>query len=346
MFIFDENYFYNIVIKCDRNQLLNIIKEKNLQYESFEIPKNDGMRVISAIKKNSQLVRLQKNLNSNLFSKIPLPVCVRGFVSGESYNSYLVEHIGKKFFLRADISAFFDSIKKDTIISMLNEFISVINVIEQISEVVTLDDKLPQGAITSPSVSNLIFRRIDQRITKYCQELNVTYTRYADDMLFSSDKLNFNESTFFYAMIKKILKENGFACNNKKKKIEIDEISLGGFVISNDVHLSRKKLENINKLIYFFRKDKTFEKQKYLVDSLVFQDKHWLNEVNNLKLKENISFKCFSSNNQLIDYLCGYRAFIISIVQANDNNTENIKQLRKKINNIEMIIEAIIKHST
>jgi hypothetical protein len=343
MFISDKNYFYNQILKIDEKQVKKAILHKTDYYSEFEIPKKNGTRRIHALDKQSDLYKIQRNLNDNFLANIALPISVKGFVKGENYNTYLIEHIKKTSYLRADIKGFFDTITAIQVRSMLKEFINIDDVIDIVIDIVTLDSKLPQGALTSPSISNAIFKRIDQRITKYCQVFNVSYTRYADDMLFSSNKLDFVKDKFFYSMIKKILKENGFECNYDKKKTENGKICLSGFVIQDDVHLSRAKLNNINKLIYFFRENKNFNSDKYSVDRKVFANPNWLQEVNNLHLKVNGIIKTFDTVTQLLDYICGYRAFLISIVKNNISSTSHTVILSKKIKNIEKIIDVVIE---
>lgn len=343
MFISEKSYFYSQILKFDETQVKEIVSRKKDYYLEFEIPKKDGTRKIHAIDKQSDLYRIQKNLNDNFLVNIALPLSVKGFVRGENYNTYLIEHIKKKSYLRADIKSFFDTITINQVKEMLKEFIIIGDVIDIIIDIVMLDDRLPQGAITSPSISNAIFRRIDQRITKYCQEFDVSYTRYADDMLFSSNKVDFEKDSFFYSMIKKILKENRFECNYNKKKTGNGKICLGGFVVQDDIHLSRAKLNNINKLIYFFRENKNFNSNKYSIDRQVLTNANWLQEVNKLQLKINGNIKTFDTVTQLLDYLCGYRAFLISILKNNNSYTSHTVILSKKVKNIEKIIDAVIE---
>ena len=75
-------------------------------------------------------------------------------------------------------------------------------------------DKLPHGAVTSAYLANLICRRLDFRIAGYCNKRDIVYTRYADDMFFSSDNMHVLKS--IYGMIKKILKDEGFITNKNK----------------------------------------------------------------------------------------------------------------------------------
>ncbi len=220
--IYDYDYFYDIILNCKKQDVLNIVSNKG--YKTFWIPKKNGLRTIAYLEKNSILYIFQKNLLKKVFFNEPIPVCAKGFVENESYRSFLASHVGSQYFLRVDIHDFFGSIKKDMIENMLTSIVLISNidkkseVISIISEIVTLNDCLPQGACTSPSISNLCFVPIDQRITKYCQKLGIRYTRYADDLLFSSDNFNFSEKKWFLRTIRKILRTQNLKLNYSKIK--------------------------------------------------------------------------------------------------------------------------------
>lgn len=253
MFRVSEEYFYKNIVKCDRAEIREIIYYKDLSYKTFFIPKKKGYRKIDGIESDSKLYIIQKNILENFLSKIELPLCVKGFIKKGSYINYLKKHTNKKYYLRMDIKHFFDSISREQILENLNEYIQNQWILNDVIEICTLHDKVPQGAITSPSISNIVFRRIDQRITKYCQKFNITYTRYADDLLFSSNEFDFKKQKWFYKKIKYILNSEGFESNYSKKHIESDKICLGGYVVEKDIHLSRKKLNNLNKILYYFK---------------------------------------------------------------------------------------------
>jgi len=345
MFIADEKYYYKIILSSKKEDVENIIKKENKEecYIEYEIPKKNGMRTINAIDRKSGLYRLQRNLQSNFLCKIPLPMSVKGFVKGEGYNSYLSNHVNKKYYLRIDISSFFDSITIEQLDKGLKEFVSIKEVRDNIITVCTLNERIPQGGVTSPTLSNIIFRFVDQRIIKYCRCYDVYYTRYADDMLFTSDNVNFTEKKFFFNKINKILNENGFNCNKSKTIISNNNISLSGYVIDEDIHLSRKKLYNINKLIYYFRKNKDFIDEKYKVDKSIIKDPKFLEKINMLNITtRNGAVKKFDNIDQLLDFLSGYRSFIISVLTSNKENTKFTKQMNNKIKHIELIIDNLV----
>ena len=115
-------------------------------------------------------------------------------------------------------------------------------ILRLIVDLVTLDGCLPQGAVTSPAVSNLVFARFDQRILKYCQALDIRYTRYADDLLFSQKQQGHNglpalSRPWFLKKMRYILRSSGFSLNDEKLRRSDGELALNGFVIGSTLRL-------------------------------------------------------------------------------------------------------------
>lgn len=331
MFIISEEYFYKKIIESNIAEIDECVRFKESAYCLFAIPKKGGKRYISGISPEYELYYMQKHILDNFLSKIELPLCVKGFIKNGSYTNYLTEHINKRYYLRMDIKSFFDTISSEKIKDSFEEYIKFPEALYCFIEICTLKDKLPQGAITSPAISNIIFRRIDQRITKYCQKFNVSYTRYADDLLFSSNNLNFKEKKWFYKKIKYILKSNGFESNYSKKRVGESEISLGGYVLEKDVHLSRKKLNELNKILYYFKD--TSNVSKYVINRNILKT-DYINQINKLQLQR----KKFKDKTDLINYLCGYRAFIISVIKANN---KKMRTMSNKIKQIEKLVKEL-----
>lgn len=332
MFILSEDYFCNSIAQKTIDEIKEALSKKEEYYHKIEIKNKNKKRTIYEITTKSKIYMLQKNIVNNFLNKVELPNCVNGFVTGLSYNTYLYEHINKKYYLKLDIKDFFGQITIDIIKDNLLEFVKEDKIIDLIKEICTLKGIVPQGAVSSPSLSNLIFRRIDQRITKYCQKLEVTYTRYADDLLFSSDVIDFKEKKWFYRKIKYILRQYNFELNIEKNRFENGQIAVSGYVVKGNLQLSRKKLKDINNILYYF-KDNRFT-NKYVVDqSKITTD--MIQELNDF----NEETKKFKNLEQFINYICGYRSFLISIFKTNEG--EKAKKIKNKITNIEKIVNSM-----
>jgi hypothetical protein len=338
--IYSKAAFYKECLGSSEGIVSSVIANKPGSYNTYLIPKKKGSRTIRAIKRNSKLYTVQRNLTDNLFNKVLLPKAAKGFVKGSSYRHYLHPHKGSKFFLRIDIKDFFGSIKEDLITEMLKDIILISNkdekaeVIAVIIDICLLDGEVPQGAVTSPALSNIVFSRLDQRVTKYCQKYDVVYTRYADDLLFSGQGIDFKEKPWFLRKIKYILNSRGFKLNYDKTKMTRDEISLNGFVVGNQIRLSRKRLSDIINIIRHCD-EKNIPGSKPEEESL--------NELNGLNLKFRIANnnEYFKSINSFMNYLCGCRAYMISWVD--DSYSGNQKQIQKIINKTERLIIRLAK---
>ncbi len=286
MKIYDYQYFLNVIVRDRQEDIESLIRNRDSLYESFEIPKKNGMREIHTPVKNSdgmKLIRVQKSLYQNFLCKLPVATPAHGFVRGKNYQTFLEPHLGNSFFMRLDIENFFPSFSLELIDTVLQEHIEDDVARFDVIQLCTLHDELPQGICTSPVLSNVLFRRVDQRILKYCQAIEegrrrnndselkqgermvICYTRYADDMLFSSNCFNFEENLNFLRMIRRILKENGFLINKQKTVMGRERVVLNGYVLDHKLHLSRKKLQNIRRILYFFR-DKNAE--QYGIDKI------------------------------------------------------------------------------
>jgi len=338
MIIYNEAFFQKkilgIIDQSDKIDLL--LLDKDNYYITKEIRKKNGdIRILNCIKPESDLFLLQKQLVKYIFNDVPLPNTTYGFVSGGSYKKFLEIHKRSKeskFYLKLDIKNFFGSITKENLFQEL-EFLVNVNdnklndsIMEKILGIITLNNSLPQGAVTSPAVSNIFFRRIDQRIYKYCKKREVIYSRYADDLLFSTSNTKvFNDKNiiYFIKMIVKILKDFGLELNRKKIKKGVNQISLNGFVIDDTIRISRKRKYDLTKILFLYDKQ-----SKPLIINEFIQEVQ--------KQNFNYRIKDFSSKNDLFNYLAGYRAFLIDWFRTDETN--QTKKNRKIIQRIETLL--------
>ncbi len=311
-----KEQFLNQILKCSEEELSNHINNKTTAYNKYSKKKKSGTRIIYAVTKTNPIYYHQNDLKSIFFRTFLFPESVCGFRKGKSYYNFLMPHISRtrsRFFLRLDISDFFGSVRIEDLRDALSYyFVNYINdeekkwVINAIIEIVTVDNKLVQGALTSPMLSNLVFRSLDIRIEKYCKEFGIIYTRYADDMLFSSSS-SYVHNYKFQNMIKTIIKDKGFMLNTNKTMMCIDKISINGYVIDSSIRLSRKKFKDLNKIIYDMKK-KTF-----------------------------VGFCDRREKYRIKNQLAGYRSFLIDS-SRNINDIEYNKRVESKIEQIEHLI--------
>ncbi len=330
--------FCNIIFDMSYSTTQRTIVKDN--YKQFYIPKKNGVRVITHLPKEDPLSELQYKLLAN-FQSHPLPLSAKGFVRGESYISYLSPHVGSNYFLRLDIKDFFNSLTKTHVHNSLTELFSFRNTSEEtkvlnlVWDIVSYQDHIPQGVPTSPMLSNLIMARIDQRILKYCQIFDVNYTRYADDLLFSSSKFDFTTKHWFTKKIKYILHSVALSINYSKTKISKNEISLNGYIISKQgLRLSRTRLSDLRHIISAC--ESTLHTGQPASCSTLTET------LNTLPLKHrDLKSNPFQNLFQIIQYLCGYRAFLLSWLDNDVIDSLFKRRLLKLINKTEQCIRKL-----
>ena len=114
----------------------------------------------------------------------------------------------------------------------------------------TVQNSVPQGFPTSPIISNLIFEKIDLELQKLAQEYAFTYTRYADDMIFSTE--NNNIQADIYEKISEIISNNGFKINSKKTKYKGKHRCqiITGLIVNDKLSIKRNYRKNIRAILH------------------------------------------------------------------------------------------------
>lgn len=185
----------------------------NYFYRNFEIPKRSGKkRAISA--PFPSLLECQRWINNHILSPLPVHKSARGYIRSKSIVDHAQPHLGPKEVLTVDLKDFFPSISLARVIALFREIGYTKDVSLTLAKLCCLNSALPQGAPTSPTLSNIICRRFDSRIAKMCQKLGVTYTRYADDLCFSGDTI---PDSLLHS-VNKIAISEGFAINPQKTR--------------------------------------------------------------------------------------------------------------------------------
>lgn len=199
--------------------LIYILSNNSSRYykEHFVIKKDGTQRVIYEPSYSFKLV--QKWILEEILYKIPVSSYSFGFKKALSnpLKSNASMHKDNLYILELDFKNFFPSISRDTVYYIFNEIGYNSTMSNLFANLCTLHQKLPQGAVTSPCLSNLACRHLDKRISKYCSKRGIVYTRYADDLTFSSNDKALLQS--IYAIIKKIIEDEGFYLNSNKTRL-------------------------------------------------------------------------------------------------------------------------------
>ena len=238
---------------------------KVTRYRTFSIPKKSGgKREISApMPKLQAILWPVKEILDSLYEPA---FCVMGFTSCRSVVDNAKVHLGQNYVLNLDLKDFFPSIHQARVWKRLqlppfNFTQEVANVVAGLCaiRVVEGDQKkyvLPQGAPTSPILTNIICEKLDRRLIAIATKHNLRYSRYADDMTFSSMHSVLSTNGDVFADIVKTIEEQGFKVNPAKTRLQKrgDRQEVTGLVISNKVNTPKQYIRELDLLLYVWEK--------------------------------------------------------------------------------------------
>ena len=237
---------------------------KDLQYHTFCIPKKNGeSRIINA--PTYKLKIIQKELSKILYSLYRPKMCSYGFEINKNIILNAKQHIHKKKLLNIDLSNFFPSINFGRVRGMFlsSPFNFNKEVATVLAQICCYNNELPQGAPTSPVISNIICRKMDNDIINICKNLKCTYSRYADDISISTNLQSFPDDIFNEKeskvgnLLNSTIKKNGFSINETKIRLANNKIRqvVTGLVVNRKVNINRVYVRNIRALLHNWEKD-------------------------------------------------------------------------------------------
>ncbi|MES9825153.1 MAG: retron St85 family RNA-directed DNA polymerase [Candidatus Thiodiazotropha endolucinida] len=242
----------SLLLGRNKTYLASAVNSTNNHYREFTIPKRSGgQRTISA--PYPALLLCQKWINSHILMHLDISSHAHGFVKGRSIITNAKSHIGSRIILKMDLEDFFPSITFPRVMKVFLECGYTPKVSYYLSRLCTLDGALPQGAPTSPTLSNIIAKYMDIRLSQYAKSANLVYTRYADDLVFSGPDLRAN----FIQNVIKIISESGFIVNDSKTQLIKEgrrKIVTGIHLCDQGLKLPRKARREITKELHFIFK--------------------------------------------------------------------------------------------
>lgn len=221
-------------------------------YKTVKIPKKNGKERVLKVP-DDKLKMIQKAIAQILLKKEPISVYAYAYGDGCSTVNNAKKHVGAENILRIDIKHFFDNITFAMVKNMVftsdkySETNRILLTILCINE-----HTVPQGAPTSPFISNIIMRDFDITVGTWCKEHNICYTRYCDDMTFSG---TFDKEPVI-ELVKSELKKLGFFLNESKTTfIHHGQCkNITGIVVNEKLSIPRNYKKEIRKEMYYCMK--------------------------------------------------------------------------------------------
>jgi retron-type reverse transcriptase len=260
----------DVSLKTLRHFSMHSAQECAPHYVTFAIPKRTGgERLIMAPKR--RLKALQRKLNALLCAKLPASENAHGFRPGHSVRTNAQPHVGRGVVLKLDIRDFFPSIHFGRVRGLLLSMgygypvASVLAALmtEPPRQPIVVGDKVyhtpvgsracPQGAPTSPQLSNALLLKLDRRVAGLARQLGFEYTRYADDLTLSGDDVG--QAHALRLGVTRIVEEEGFRINTEKTRIvragSCQRVT--GVVVNDVLGLSRQTRRRMRAALHQWR---------------------------------------------------------------------------------------------
>ena len=250
----------------------------NGQYAEFKIKKRSGdMRTIAA--PFTGLKGVQRCLVKKLNDLYVVKKSVHGFVNGRNIISNAEKHSRKRYVFNIDMKDFFPSIHFGRVMGLfmsrpycLKREIAIL-----ISKLCCLNDVLPQGSPCSPVISNMICGYMDKQITELAMSCGCYYTRYADDMTFSTNRSTFPEEIAIYAddrwepspRLVDLIEEHSFKVNEKKTSMRTrsDRQLVTGLIVNEYPNIQRKQLKQVRAMLHDWKVNGADKAQEHYLKS-------------------------------------------------------------------------------
>ncbi len=235
------------------------------RYKTFYIPKKNGkLREISAPNRNLKGVLYYLNIMlGEVYQASPSAM---GFVKGRSIVDNAKLHVGQNYVLNLDLSDFFTSISQSRVCKRLQ--LAPFNFNEDVAKIISglcckkvVNDQkkgyaLPQGAPTSPLLTNAVCDFLDKKLRRLSSRHGVKYSRYADDMTFSSMHNVYKEDSVFMKSLFSFIEEEGFTVNPGKTRLQKrgERQEVTGLTVNDKVNTAHKYTRELRNILYMWEK--------------------------------------------------------------------------------------------
>lgn len=240
------------------------------RYQTFTIKKKSGAdRTINAPIKG--LKSILRSLNFVLQCVYEPHEAATGFVIGKSIVDNAKKHVGHHYVLNMDLTDFFHSFDRKWVKYGFSYEPFNLNGSKEKEEIAFLlaslcthpfeidgekKTVLPQGSPTSPTLTNILCNKLDRRLTGLANRFGVTYTRYADDITFSSPHNIYRDEAFNKELKRIIEEDQKLVINPKKTRLQKAGYSqeVTGLIVNDKVNVRRRYVKQIRMWLYYWEK--------------------------------------------------------------------------------------------
>ena len=224
--------------------------EKN--YRIYKIKKHNG-KYRTIYEPSKTLKQIQKRILVNILNNKKISKYAKAYYKGICLKDNAFPHVNKEMILKLDIKNFFENI---SFLNVYNSCFSIEYFPKSVGMLLTYlctyDDHLTQGSPTSAYISNLVMKEFDEELGLWCEEKNISYTRYSDDMTFSGE-FSPNE---IIIKVRKMLYKLGLELNDSKIHViyKSSNQNVTGIVVNEKMQVNIEYRNRIRQEIYYINK--------------------------------------------------------------------------------------------
>ncbi|MCL4250171.1 MAG: TIR domain-containing protein [Anaerolineae bacterium] len=269
--------FFQLQTESDLADLLNVdrrslffylyhLSSEN-KYKSFDIPKRSG-GTRHILTPTRGLKQIQRRLLSVLHCVYEPKQSTHGFVLEKSIVTNAMRHLGQRYVCNVDIQDFFPSINFGRVRGMFGAYPYYLNehVATLLAQLCCHENQLPQGAPTSPIISNMICARMDSELQQLAKRHYCIYTRYADDITFSTRRSEFPSAIAQYVdssvrveageELLEVIEGNGFTLQPTKGRLlsRKHRQEVTGLIVNKRLNTRRKFIRQIRGMLHAWEK--------------------------------------------------------------------------------------------
>ena len=221
-------------------------------YHNVLIPKSDGSKRKLSVP-DLILKKVQRSIADNILTQYPISKYAQAYKPGASIQRNARPHVGKKKLLKLDIEGFFDHISYSRIKNAVffeEKFSEPIRIL--LTMLCYYKESLPQGAPTSPAITNIMMYDFDETVGAFCNNKKIAYTRYCDDMTFSGD---FDEREII-TLVESELRRLGLFLKKRKTAVipAAKRQIVTGIVVNEKLNLTKAYKKSIRQEMYYIKK--------------------------------------------------------------------------------------------
>jgi RNA-directed DNA polymerase len=243
----------------DSDTIKNIIDNIDRYYLSYGIKKRRGRsRRIDA--PQDKLIEIQRQILYKILYKYKPHPIAHGFVKKRGPKTNAEEHVGADLLITIDIKNFFNSITEKQVYSTFEYLFdrrlpydkATSGDINTIVKLLTYRGRVPQGAITSPAVSNLFMLPYDKKLKKLQSKHKVKITRYCDDIAISTKKSKELKVSIILDDVREILRPAGLKMNKTKTKVRkrYHRMRVTGIIVNEKTNIPRENWRNFRACLH------------------------------------------------------------------------------------------------